>query len=178
MVAGLAGHDTPPRGAALAVGRRAPLEQPVDERGHLAVIAALVEGGADVPKRRARAQSPAASARYWAHDPARRGEVRGRAEPSVEGSTRRWAAFARRRAWRAKADLMDSQDGAAQQDGPGPGHRLDDEVDQGVGRLRDLPHAQRRFQDLLDAVMTVGRELELPVVLRRLITTAMDLVDA
>lgn len=38
--------------------------------------------------------------------------------------------------------------------------------------------AQGRFQDLLDAVMAVGRELELPVVLRRLITTGMGLVDA
>ncbi|MFC5639971.1 hypothetical protein [Kitasatospora cinereorecta] len=45
-------------------------------------------------------------------------------------------------------------------------------------RLRDLAHTQRRFQDLLDAVMSVGRELELPVVLRRVITTAMGLVDA
>jgi len=51
-------------------------------------------------------------------------------------------------------------------------------MDRIVGRLRDLAHAQSRFQDLLDAVMTVGRELELPVVLRRVITTAMGLVDA
>ncbi|MFJ2592343.1 PP2C family protein-serine/threonine phosphatase [Streptomyces erythrochromogenes] len=73
---------------------------------------------------------------------------------------------------------MESQDGADRPDGPYPGHPFDDEADRVVGRLRDLAHAQRRFQDLLDAVMTVGRELELPVVLRRLITTAMDLVDA
>ncbi|MFD5467390.1 PP2C family protein-serine/threonine phosphatase [Kitasatospora sp. NPDC127059] len=41
-----------------------------------------------------------------------------------------------------------------------------------------MVHTQRRFQDLLDAVMAVGRDLELPVVLRRVITTAMGLVDA
>ncbi|MEW1914449.1 GAF domain-containing SpoIIE family protein phosphatase [Kitasatospora sp. NPDC085895] len=51
-------------------------------------------------------------------------------------------------------------------------------MDRLVGRLRDLARAQDRFQDLLDAVMAVGRELELPVVLRRVITTAMGLVDA
>lgn len=41
-----------------------------------------------------------------------------------------------------------------------------------------MVHTQRRFQDLLDAVMAVGRDLDLPVVLRRVITTAMGLVDA
>ncbi|WP_371494677.1 SpoIIE family protein phosphatase [Kitasatospora sp. NBC_00374] len=51
-------------------------------------------------------------------------------------------------------------------------------MDRLVGRLQDFAHAQSRFQDLLDAVMAVGRELELPVVLRRVITTAMGLVDA
>ncbi|MFI5645998.1 PP2C family protein-serine/threonine phosphatase [Kitasatospora sp. NPDC051705] len=51
-------------------------------------------------------------------------------------------------------------------------------MDRIVERLRDLAHTQRRFQDLLDAVIAVGRDLELPVVLRRVITTAMGLVDA
>ncbi|MEE1787113.1 SpoIIE family protein phosphatase [Streptomyces sp. SP17BM10] len=73
---------------------------------------------------------------------------------------------------------MDPEDGPARSDIPGLGRRLDDEMDQIVGRLWDLAHAQSRFQDLLDAVMAVGRELELPVVLRRVITTAMGLVDA
>ncbi|MFJ6380961.1 hypothetical protein ACIQI7_13315 [Kitasatospora sp. NPDC092039] len=41
-----------------------------------------------------------------------------------------------------------------------------------------MVHTRRRFQDLLDAVMAVGRDLELPVVLRRVITTAVELVDA
>ncbi|MFC5639965.1 GAF domain-containing SpoIIE family protein phosphatase [Kitasatospora cinereorecta] len=73
---------------------------------------------------------------------------------------------------------MDPEDGSARPDVPDPGHHVDDEMDRIVERLRDLAHAQRRFQDLLDAVMAVGRELDLPVVLRRLISTAMGLVDA
>ncbi|MFI6449101.1 PP2C family protein-serine/threonine phosphatase [Kitasatospora sp. NPDC050543] len=73
---------------------------------------------------------------------------------------------------------MDPKDRSARPDVPDPGHRVEDEMDRIVGRLRDLAHAQRRFQDLLDAVMAAGRELDLPVVLRRLITTAMGLVDA
>ncbi|GAA1416798.1 hypothetical protein GCM10009601_09680 [Streptomyces thermospinosisporus] len=38
--------------------------------------------------------------------------------------------------------------------------------------------AQRRMERLLDAVLAVSRELELPVVLRRIVSTAMELVDA
>ncbi|MGV9269584.1 PP2C family protein-serine/threonine phosphatase [Kitasatospora sp. NPDC003701] len=59
-----------------------------------------------------------------------------------------------------------------------PDDHLDTELDRVTGRLRDLAHAQSRFQDLLDAVMAVGSELDLPTVLERLITTAMALVDA
>ncbi|MCX4757216.1 PP2C family protein-serine/threonine phosphatase [Kitasatospora purpeofusca] len=73
---------------------------------------------------------------------------------------------------------MDPQEDSSRSDVPDLGQRRDDDVDRIVGRLRDLAHAQSRFQDLLDAVMAVGRELELPVVLRRVITTAMGLVDA
>ncbi|MDA5283721.1 GAF domain-containing SpoIIE family protein phosphatase [Streptomyces sp. Isolate_45] len=58
------------------------------------------------------------------------------------------------------------------------GRRLDSEMDAIVDRLRELSRTQGRFQDLLEAVMAVGRELELPVVLRSIITAAMDLVDA
>ncbi|MFE2164505.1 SpoIIE family protein phosphatase [Streptomyces sp. NPDC059447] len=54
----------------------------------------------------------------------------------------------------------------------------DGQTEQVIGRPRDPDHSQRRFKELLDAVMAVGRELELPVVLRRVITTAMGLVDA
>jgi len=38
--------------------------------------------------------------------------------------------------------------------------------------------AQQRMERLLNAVLAVSRELELPVVLRRIVSTAMDLVDA
>ncbi|MDY0812560.1 GAF domain-containing SpoIIE family protein phosphatase [Kitasatospora purpeofusca] len=52
------------------------------------------------------------------------------------------------------------------------------EPDRLVGRLREPARSQSRFQDLLEAVLAVGRELELSVLLRRIITTAMGLVDA
>ncbi|MFE9773509.1 PP2C family protein-serine/threonine phosphatase [Streptomyces sp. NPDC005931] len=45
-------------------------------------------------------------------------------------------------------------------------------------QIHQLSLAQRRMQGLLDAVLAVSRELELPVVLRRIVSTAMDLVDA
>jgi serine phosphatase RsbU (regulator of sigma subunit) len=77
-----------------------------------------------------------------------------------------------------KVGWVDPEDGSGLADDRDHGRRTDDEMDRIVGRLRDLAHTQRRFQDLLDAVMAVGRELDLPVVLRRVITTAMGLVDA
>ncbi|GGZ96091.1 hypothetical protein GCM10010389_39170 [Streptomyces echinoruber] len=54
--------------------------------------------------------------------------------------------------------------------------------DEGLDRITEqigrLAVAQQRMQGLLDAVPAVSRETELPVVLRRIVTTAMDLVDA
>ncbi|MFE6690457.1 PP2C family protein-serine/threonine phosphatase [Streptomyces sp. NPDC057743] len=49
--------------------------------------------------------------------------------------------------------------------------------------LRQRPDAeggrsQAQLQALLDAVLAISRELELPAVLHRIVTTAMDLVDA
>ncbi|MFD1663431.1 PP2C family protein-serine/threonine phosphatase [Streptomyces caeni] len=41
-----------------------------------------------------------------------------------------------------------------------------------------LARAQDRLQGLLDAVLAISRELELPAVLHRIVTTAMELVDA
>ncbi|WP_406209277.1 SpoIIE family protein phosphatase [Kitasatospora sp. NBC_01560] len=73
---------------------------------------------------------------------------------------------------------MDQEEGPTPPDVPDPDHRIDDELDRIVGRLRTLANARDRFQDLLDAVLAVGRELELPVVLHRVITAAMGLVDA
>nr|WP_189940136.1 GAF domain-containing SpoIIE family protein phosphatase [Streptomyces aurantiogriseus] len=45
-------------------------------------------------------------------------------------------------------------------------------------QFRQLTRAQARMQALLDAVLAVSRELELPVVLRRIVSAAMHLVDA
>ncbi len=42
----------------------------------------------------------------------------------------------------------------------------------------DPARSQRRMERLLNAVLAVSRELELPVVLRRIVSTAMELVDA
>ncbi|MFF5808948.1 hypothetical protein [Streptomyces sp. NPDC012746] len=45
-------------------------------------------------------------------------------------------------------------------------------------QLRSLPAAMDRLQGLLDAVVSISQEVELPDVLRRIVTTAMDLVGA
>ncbi|MFI9366561.1 PP2C family protein-serine/threonine phosphatase [Kitasatospora sp. NPDC053057] len=45
-------------------------------------------------------------------------------------------------------------------------------------KLGELTRAQARLQGLLDAVLAISREMELPAVLRRIVSTAMDLVDA
>ncbi|MFH8769346.1 PP2C family protein-serine/threonine phosphatase [Streptomyces sp. NPDC017958] len=45
-------------------------------------------------------------------------------------------------------------------------------------QLRDLLSAMDRLQGLLDAVVAISREVELPAVLHRIVTTAMDLVGA
>ncbi|MEU5385197.1 GAF domain-containing SpoIIE family protein phosphatase [Kitasatospora cineracea] len=44
--------------------------------------------------------------------------------------------------------------------------------------LRALARAKDRLQGLLSAVLAIGGDLELPVVLQRIVTTAMDLVGA
>jgi serine phosphatase RsbU (regulator of sigma subunit) len=45
-------------------------------------------------------------------------------------------------------------------------------------QLRSLLDAMDRVQGLLDAVVSISREVELPAVLNRIVTTAMDLVGA
>ncbi|MBL7619935.1 MULTISPECIES: PP2C family protein-serine/threonine phosphatase [unclassified Frankia] len=45
-------------------------------------------------------------------------------------------------------------------------------------RVEQLSRANQRVQALLDAVLVVSRELELPVVLRQIVSTAMELVGA
>lgn len=45
-------------------------------------------------------------------------------------------------------------------------------------QLRSLLDAMDRVQGLLDAVVSISREVELPAVLNRIVTTAMELVGA
>ena len=56
--------------------------------------------------------------------------------------------------------------------------RLRDELDRIDERLRALLVAMDRLQGLLDAVVAISREVELPAVLDRIVTTAMELVGA
>ncbi|MEU8617662.1 GAF domain-containing SpoIIE family protein phosphatase [Streptomyces sp. NPDC048623] len=55
---------------------------------------------------------------------------------------------------------------------------LDARLDVIAGRLRDLAKAKDRLQGLLDAVLALSREEDLPAVLHRFVTTAMDLTGA
>ncbi|MEU9379568.1 hypothetical protein AB0D38_00560 [Streptomyces sp. NPDC048279] len=54
--------------------------------------------------------------------------------------------------------------------------RLDAELAKIAEQLQMLDQAKNRLQDLLDAVLSFGRELDLDAVLHRLITTAIELV--
>ncbi|MFJ7332862.1 PP2C family protein-serine/threonine phosphatase [Streptomyces sp. NPDC101116] len=73
---------------------------------------------------------------------------------------------------------------AAEQQGRYPGQphlpelhvRLRTELDRIDDQLRSLLDAMDRMQGLLDAVVAISREVELPAVLHRIVTTAMDLV--
>lgn len=73
---------------------------------------------------------------------------------------------------------------AAEQQGRYPGQphlpelhvRLRTELDRIDEQLRSLLDAMDRMQGLLDAVVAISREVELPAVLHRIVTTAMDLV--
>jgi serine phosphatase RsbU (regulator of sigma subunit) len=56
--------------------------------------------------------------------------------------------------------------------------RLRDELGRIDEQLRALLSAMDRLQGLLDAVVAISREVELPGVLHRIVTTAMDLVGA
>ncbi|WP_051814555.1 GAF domain-containing SpoIIE family protein phosphatase [Streptomyces iakyrus] len=74
---------------------------------------------------------------------------------------------------------------AAEQDPfPGQAHlpelhvRLRSELGRIDEQLRAMLDAMDRMQGLLDAVVAISREVELPAVLHRIVTTAMDLVGA
>ncbi|MFE7232469.1 PP2C family protein-serine/threonine phosphatase [Streptomyces sp. NPDC002405] len=56
--------------------------------------------------------------------------------------------------------------------------RLDSELGRIDEQLRALAGAKHRVQGLLEAVVAITREVELPAVLHRIVTTAMDLVGA
>ncbi|MFE3634600.1 PP2C family protein-serine/threonine phosphatase [Streptomyces cellostaticus] len=56
--------------------------------------------------------------------------------------------------------------------------RLRSELGRIDEQLRGLLSAMDRLQGLLDAVVAISREVELPAVLRRIVTTAMELVGA
>ncbi|MGV9498510.1 PP2C family protein-serine/threonine phosphatase [Streptomyces sp. NPDC003642] len=56
--------------------------------------------------------------------------------------------------------------------------RLRTELNHIDEQLRALLDAMDRMQGLLDAVVAISREVELPAVLQRIVTTAMDLVGA
>ncbi len=55
---------------------------------------------------------------------------------------------------------------------------LDRELERIGTQLRALADAKDRLQGLLDAVLAISGELDLSAVLRRIVTTAMDLVGA
>jgi serine phosphatase RsbU (regulator of sigma subunit) len=56
--------------------------------------------------------------------------------------------------------------------------RMDAELDELAEQLRVLAGAKDRLRDLLEAVLAVSRETDLPVVLHRIVTTAMKLAGA
>ncbi|MFE0579661.1 GAF domain-containing sensor histidine kinase [Streptomyces sp. NPDC058874] len=59
-----------------------------------------------------------------------------------------------------------------------PGLRLDELLAELQVRIDEVRGARDRLNGLLDAVMSVGRELDLPQVLRRIVEAAVVLVDA
>ncbi|MFG2292847.1 PP2C family protein-serine/threonine phosphatase [Streptomyces sp. NPDC048603] len=60
----------------------------------------------------------------------------------------------------------------------GPHHRLEAELERIDEQLRESARAKDQLQGLLDAVLAITQELELPEVLHRIVTTAMGLVGA
>ncbi|MFG2273703.1 PP2C family protein-serine/threonine phosphatase [Streptomyces chartreusis] len=74
--------------------------------------------------------------------------------------------------------MADNAEGPEPSPGVDPTLRLDDRLEQISGQLRELAVAKDRLQGLLNAVLTISREMDLPTVLHRIVTTAMDLVGA
>ncbi len=59
-----------------------------------------------------------------------------------------------------------------------PAPRSDVRLEEIAAQLRELATAKDRLQGLLDAVLMISQEMQLPAVLHRIVTTAMDLVGA
>ena len=62
--------------------------------------------------------------------------------------------------------------------GPIPALHLDDLLTELQGRLAEIVATRDRSHALLEAIVAVGSELDLPTVLRRIVETAVTLVDA
>ncbi|QTT72061.1 SpoIIE family protein phosphatase [Streptomyces mobaraensis NBRC 13819 = DSM 40847] len=72
-----------------------------------------------------------------------------------------------------------SEDERQRRQGAGsPPPAPDEDPEHIAERMCRLDRAQERMRALLDAVLAVSRELDLPVVLRRIVSAAMELVDA
>ncbi|RSO05067.1 hypothetical protein DMH26_08825 [Streptomyces sp. WAC 05379] len=74
--------------------------------------------------------------------------------------------------------MADNAAGPEPSPGVDPALRPDDQLERIAEQLRELAVAKDRLQGLLDAVLTISREMDLPTVLHRIVTTAMDLVGA
>ncbi|MFF0473998.1 GAF domain-containing sensor histidine kinase [Streptomyces sp. NPDC004284] len=70
------------------------------------------------------------------------------------------------------------QEGSAEADSRLPRLRLDELLDELQARIDEVRGTRDRLRGLLEAVMSVGRELDLPQVLRGIVEAAVALVDA
>ncbi|WP_240135738.1 sensor histidine kinase [Streptomyces sp. MUM 178J] len=70
------------------------------------------------------------------------------------------------------------QDGGTERDGRMPQLRLDELLDELQARIDEVRGTRDRLNGLLEAVLSVGRELDLPQVLRGIVEAAVALVDA
>ena len=68
--------------------------------------------------------------------------------------------------------------GEPRRPGPIPGLHLDELLSELQGRLAEIVATRDRSHALLEAIVAVGSELDLPTVLRRIVETAVTLVDA
>jgi signal transduction histidine kinase len=79
---------------------------------------------------------------------------------------------------RAMPDRDRHTDGGRREDPPLSAMRLTELIDEVQDRLASVTRAQARVQNLLDAFLSVSTGLDLPSMLRRIVETACELVDA